>query len=125
MWPKLLLEFLPHLSRLIPAADTYLNSRKESDRALQAALSSVTDEVHTGFAKTAEAQSALRNELNAYASRSTELVAEVARVRGVADGLETRLISVEKRLAATARLVWGIFALLVVVVVLLFLRTGH
>jgi len=125
MWPKLLLEFLPHLSRLIPAADNYLNSRKESDKALQAELTSLKEEVRSGFAGAAEDRYALKGQLKTQIASSTELAADLIRLRGVMESFEVRLAAFEKRLIGTTRLLWSVFALLVVTIVLLDFRTSR
>jgi chromosome segregation ATPase len=123
MWPKLLLEFLPHLSRLIPAADNYLNSRKESDKALQSDLRSLTDEIRNGFARAAEEQSALKQQLKVHIASSTELATDLVRLRGVMENFESRLNTFEKRLIGATRLLWGVLGLLAAMTVVLIFRT--
>ena len=103
MWPKMLLEFLPHLTRLIPAADNFFSSRKESDRAQAAALTALGDEVRGGLAKAAEEQAAFRNEFQEHIARSAQIGADAARARMGVETLESRVAAVEKRLTNTPR----------------------
>jgi chromosome segregation ATPase len=113
MWPRLLLEILPHLSRLVPAADTYLSTRRKSDEALQAALTSLGDEVRSGFAKAAENQGARDRELEAQIAALKDLAAQLTDARGATEHLETRLAAVEGRLLMMTGLLWALLALLV------------
>ena len=122
MWPKMLLEFLPHLTRLIPAADNYLSSRKQSDQAQAAALTALGDEVRGGFAKVAEEQVALRREFQAHVATSAQIGRDVAGARMGVEGLEARLTSLEKRLANVSRLLWAALAALGLVLILIALR---
>lgn len=115
----MLLEFLPHLTRLIPAADKYLNSRQASDKAHEAALVSLTDELRGGFAKTAEQQTTLRSDLQQHAAALGKVSAEIAQVRSATDTLESRLAAMERKLAFASRALWAALALLAGVLVLL------
>lgn len=125
MWPKLLLEILPHLSRLVPAADTYLNTRRKSDEALQAALTSLGDELRSGFAKVAEDQGARDRELETQIAALKGLAAELADTRGVTEHLETRLGAVEGRLLLITRLLWAVLAVVVCATAVLAFRAWH
>jgi hypothetical protein len=122
MWPKMLLEFLPHLTRLIPAADNYLSSRKQSDQAQAAALTALGDEVRGGFAKAAEEHVAFRREFQAHVARSAQIGIDAASSRAGVEGLEARLTSLEKRLAHVLRLLWAALAALGLVLILIALR---
>lgn len=125
MWPKMLLEFLPHLTRLIPAADTYLSSRRESDRALQGALADLTAKVDSGFGKAEEGQSALRTEVQAHIANSAHLSSELARVSTLLEAIESRARSAEKRLTTMSWLLWTALVVLAVLLVLIAIRTWH
>lgn len=113
MWPRLLLEILPHLSRLVPAADTYLSTRRKSDEALQAALTSLGDEVRSGFARAAEDQGTRDRKLEAQIAVLEGFAAELADARSATEHLETRLAAVEGGLVLMTRLLWAVLALLV------------
>lgn len=125
MWPRLLLEILPHLSRLVPAADTYLSTRRKSDEALQAALTALGDEVRSGFANAAENQSARDRELEAQIAALQGLAAQLTEARGATEHLETRLAAVEGRLLLMTGLLWAVLALLVCGTAVLGFRALH
>lgn len=123
MWPKMLLEFLPHLTRLIPAADNYLSSRKESDRSQAVALAALSDEVRGGLVKVAEEQTALRREFQAHVAGSAQIGVDAARARTGVESLDARVMSLENRLGKVSRLLWAALAALGLVLILVALRT--
>lgn len=123
MWPKMLLELLPHLSRLIPTADNYLSSRKESDKAQAAALTALSDEVRGGLASAAEEQTAFRREFQAHVAGSAQIGADAARARVGVENLDARLASLDNRLTKLSRLLWASLATLGLMLILLALRT--
>lgn len=122
MWPKMLLEFLPHLTRLIPAAENFLNSRKETEKAQAAAFAAFADEVRAGLAKTAEDQAAFRREFQAHVASVAQRSAEASRLQATVDSLEPRLGIVEKRLKAVWALLWANLVVVAVVLVLSVVR---
>lgn len=122
MWPKMLLEFLPHLTRLIPVADNYFSSRKESDKAQAAALTALGDEARAGFAKATEEQVAFRREFEQHMERVAQIGTDAARARIGVESLESRLILAEKRLTNMSRLLWSMLVALAVVLVLTAVR---
>ena len=122
MWPKMLLEFLPHLSRLIPAADNYFSSRKESDKAQAAALTALGDDVRGGLAKAVEEQAAFRREFEQHIERTAQIGTDAARARIGVESLEARLTLAEKRLVTMSRLLYGVLFTLALVVILTAIR---
>lgn len=122
MWPKMLLEFLPHLTRLIPTADNYFSSRKESDKAQAAALTALGDDVRGGLAKAIEEQAAFRREFEQHMERTAQIGTDAARARIGVESLESRLILAEKRLTNMSRLLWSILVGLAFVLILTAVR---
>ncbi len=125
MWPKILLELLPHFARLVPAADKYLNTRGSSE---QAALAALGEEVRGRIGGVAETQSGIDRQLQAQNAQIAELSVDVTRARIAAEGTEARIAKLEATVGAAAKLLWGVLVLLVgvaavLVVVLIKLRT--
>ena len=123
MWPKMLLEFLPHLTRLIPAADNYFSSRKESDRAQAVALTALGEEVRGGLAKAAEEQAAFRSEFQQLVASSAQIGVDAARARAGVENLESRVAAAENRLDNISRLLWAALVVLALVLILTAVRT--
>ena len=122
MWPKMLLEFLPHLARLIPTADNYFSSRKESDKAQAAALAALGDDLRGGLTKAVEEQAAFRREFEQHVERTAQIGTDAARARIGVESLDDRLILVEKRLTNVSRLLWSILVALALMIILIAVR---
>jgi len=119
MWPKMLMELLPHFARLMPMADKYLSSRSVSDKAQETALAALTEEVRGGLAQITAAQEGLGSHLQEQSAQAAQLAVEVTRARMVAEAIDARVTALEKSTAATKKLLWGSLALLLITVVLL------
>jgi len=102
MWPKLLLELLPHFTRLVPLADRYFSSRGDQDKAHTAALASLSEEVRSGLGRVDEVHAGLQQELKAQGEQIAELGVEATRARMAVESLEQRMAKLE-RTAQTAR----------------------
>ena len=122
MWPKMLLEFLPHLARLIPTADNYFSSRKESDKAQAAALAALGDDLRGGLTKAVEEQAAFRREFEQHLERTAQIGTDAARARIGVESLDDRLILAEKRLTNVSRLLWSILVALALMIILIAVR---
>jgi hypothetical protein len=118
MWPKMLLELIPHFARLMPVADKYLNSRSESDKAHEAALGDLAAEVRGGLVLATEENAGLRRQLQEQSAQVAELAVDATRARIVAENVEARIEKLGKTVGIAVTLLWGTVALLVVVAVL-------
>jgi hypothetical protein len=118
----MLLEFLPHLTRLIPAADRYLSSRPASDKAHEAALAALSEDQRSAFGKVLADQAALRSDLQQLVAASAQVRIEASTVRSAVVGLDSRLTRIENRMTAVFRVLWVAVALLAAVLVLVLLR---
>lgn len=128
MWP-MLLELLPHLTRLMPAADKYLANRGASDKALESSLTSLNDTVRGQMRHVVEEQAGIRSQLQEQSVQVAEVAVEVTRVRMGVESLEERVARLEKATAVSMRLLAAALVLLAMVsalvVVLLFKVKAH
>lgn len=123
MWPRLLLDLLPHFARLLPAADKYLANRSASDKALETAMAALAGDVRGELRHVTEEQAGIRSQLQEHGAQVAQMAAEVARLRTGTESLEERFAKLEKTAATVTRLAWvalvllvGVSALLVVLV---------
>ena len=118
MWPKLLLELLPHFSRLVPAADKYLSGRGAADKAHTEAIGTLGTSVRAQIAEVSEAQAGLGRQLQEQGQQVAEIAVDVARARMGVESVEARVAKLEKTLRGAVILLSVALVLLVVVVTL-------
>jgi septal ring factor EnvC (AmiA/AmiB activator) len=103
MWPKLLFELLPHLSRLLPVADKYLGSKSAGDKARDeeqaAAMAELSEGLRLELGQVAEAHSGVYRQLREQSSQLTQVSVEVTRTRMGVESVEARLNQLEARSA--------------------------
>jgi chromosome segregation ATPase len=131
MWPKMLFELLPHFARLMPMADKYLSTRSASEKAQEAALAALADNMRGDLARSSEAHAALRRQIQEHTAHLGEVALDVTRLRMVVEGVDARVATLEVSVAAAEakaaaavkllRVVLGLslpaFALLIILVV--------
>jgi chromosome segregation ATPase len=116
MWP-MLLELLPHFTRLLPMADKYLSTRSASEKAQEAALAALGDKVRGELGQLGEAHAGIQRQMQEQSAQLAETAVEVTRVRMGVESLEARVAGIE-RTAATG------MKLLVVLLVVAIVATG-
>jgi len=114
MWPKLLLDLLPHFSRVLPMADKYFTSRSASDKAQQEALAALAGDVRGELAQVTEAHVGLRRQLAEQGAQVAELGVDVTRARMGVESMEARVAKLEKQVAAAVKLLGAAVVLLVI-----------
>jgi chromosome segregation ATPase len=129
MWPKILLELLPHFARLTPVADKYFSSRAANDKAQQAALAALAADVRGELGKVSEEHSGLHRQLQEQGELVTQVSVEVTRARLRIESTEARIAKLEKAAVITQRLLIAALVLLAgvsaITVVLLLKLKGH
>ncbi len=135
MWPKLmmqllpqLMDLLPHVSRVVPAADRYLAQRGANDAKLDALASGVRDDL----GRVAKAHVAMATQLDAFATevgrigtQSKEAAAEATRARMAAELLQARLSQTERSVGTLRNLLVVALVLLVAALVMLMVLLLH
>ena len=114
MWPRMLLDLLPHFVRLVPMADKYLASRNAGDKAQDTALSALSDDVRSGLGEVKEAQAGLHRQLREQGSQISDLAVEVTRARMGVETVEARAAKLEKSASLALKLLWVVSGLLAV-----------
>ncbi len=108
MWPKLLvqylpqlIELLPHVSRVVPAADKYLAQKGVSDEKLDA----LGESVRGDLGRVAKAHIALAEQLDVFAGSVSEAAAEAKRSRMAAELAQLKVEALGRQLQALRSLV--------------------
>jgi len=110
----MLLELLPHFTRLLPVADKYFSSRSASDKAHEAALAGLATEVRAGLAQTAESQAGVNTQLQEQSAKLAEIAVDASHARTAAEGLEDRVAQLEKTSGTAVKLLAATLAVVVV-----------
>lgn len=105
MWPKILFELLPHLTRLVPMADRYLTTRTASEKAQEAALAALGAEVRGELGQLGEVHTGIQRQLQDQGAQLSELAVEVTRARMGVENMEARVAGLERSAAAMRWLV--------------------
>jgi chromosome segregation ATPase len=100
MWPKILFELLPHLTRLVPMADRYLTTRTASEKAQEAALAALGAEVRGELGQLGEVHTGIQRQLQDQGAQLSELAVEVTRARMGVESMEARVAALERSAAA-------------------------
>ena len=120
MWPRLiaqLVELLPHATRLLPLADNYFSTRRESERTQAAAMAAMGDGLREDMGKIAISHTGLARQL-------AEQKQQIAVLQESLDVTQTNYITQTKQLEwitsdlNTVR-VWVKFGIVLIVVLLL------
>lgn len=121
----MLLELLPHFSRLIPVADKYFASRGASDKAQEAALAALSGEVRSELGevtgeleRVAEASSVLARRMEEQASQMAGMRADLSRARDGVEAVDARVAKLERKLASVMQLAWVLLGMLAAMLVL-------
>lgn len=113
MWPKALvqlLELAPHVTRLVPVADRYLQSKAEARDANRLALQDLNDSFRADMgllseglrgdlAQIAAAHASLYRQLNEQSETLTRIASDMHRTRLATEEFETRLGRIENRVS--------------------------
>jgi chromosome segregation ATPase len=128
----MLFELLPHFARLMPMADKYLSTRSASEKAQEAALAALADDIRGDLARSSEAQAALRRQMQEHTAHLGEVALDVTRLRMVVEGAEARaakleisIAAVEAKAASAVKLLGAVLGLLVVAFALLIILIVH
>lgn len=132
MWPKMLIELLPHLTRLVPMWERFLNSRQANEKVVENAVQAMADQVHSDLGQVTAAQAGLYRQLQeqstAFAAQIAVLADEVHVARLAAQRAEDAVRRVDTANAGLAGWIKGgvvaIVLLLLVVIVLLLTHRG-
>jgi chromosome segregation ATPase len=123
----MLLELLPHFARLMPVADKYLSTRSTSDKANEAALAALADEVRGESARASETNAGLARQVQEQGKQIAETAVEVTRSRMGVESIEARVAKLEKSSGAAMKLLVTVAVMLAAALVLLgiLLLRGH
>ena len=122
MWPKALsqlIELAPHLSRLVPMADRFFQSKSATEESSRRAMDAMAEGLRGDLGQVTASHAGLYRQLNEQSEVLATVSADARSARQAAEALEFRLNHAEDRLKRLGLLVTVSLALLLVCLVLL------
>ena len=107
MWPKALaqlIELAPHIARVLPTADRYLQSRTAGDQATREALAKFGDDVRSDINRVTASHEGIYRQLNEQGERFAQLTEQMTAVRAAAESAEERVAALEQRVGMSSAL---------------------
>lgn len=131
MWPKALaqlLDLLPHIARLLPAADRFLQSRAVSDDATRQALQQTEEtlradlsDLRTEVRRVTGPHEGLYRQINEQSAQLAQLAQLAQAARAAAEEADERAGGLERRLAINNALLAILLPLVIVLIILIVL----
>jgi hypothetical protein len=124
MWPKALaqlIELAPHIARLLPSADRFLQMGAGSDESTRQALEQMTDELRGDLRRVSASHEGLYRQMNEQGQRLALLTEQTDAARAAAEAAEERAAGLERRLAIGNALLTILLPLNVVLLALIIL----
>lgn len=121
MWPKALaqlIELAPHIARLLPTADRYLQARSAGDEATRAALAKVGEDVRSDISRVTSSHEGIYRQLNEQGERMAQLSEQVNGARAAAEIAEERAGALERRVAISNAMLGVVLPLNVILLAL-------
>ncbi len=115
MWPQFL-ALLPHITRLLPAVDRYLQNRAAADKAQEATLTTMSRALREELGHLTEAQAGMHRQLQEQTGQLATLVEEFRRTRSSLESTISRADAAELQLTTLNR--WLRFAGIAILVLL-------
>jgi septal ring factor EnvC (AmiA/AmiB activator) len=118
MWPKMLIELVPHVARLVPMADKFFQSKTANEEANRKAMEAMADGLRGDLGQVTASHSGLYRQLNDQSEKLAEISVEARAARSAAEAVEPRIAHLERRLDRIATLLLVVTLLAVVLVVI-------
>jgi chromosome segregation ATPase len=121
MWPKALaqlLELLPHIARLLPAADRFLLARVASDETAHHTLEETTEGLRSDLRRVSASYEGLYRQLNEQTALIAQMTEEAKAARAAAEAADERAAGLERRLSFSNAMLTILLPLIIVLVIL-------
>ena len=128
MWPKAfaqLVELAPHISRLLPMADRFFQSKTAAEDSQRKAIDSLGEDLRAELREFTAAQTQQIAHLGAVTQRLERVANDAQAARFAAESLDGRLARIEARQSRLLVFLLLTFVLTVVLLVLLVLAVVH
>jgi hypothetical protein len=113
MWPKMLLELVPHIARLVPVADKFFQSKAGGEEANRRAMEAMSEGLRGDLGQVTTAHAGIYRQLNEQAGKLDEISTQTRASRAAAESVEARITNLERRLDRIATLLLVVTLLVV------------
>ena len=123
MWPKALaqlIELAPHIGRLLPMADRFLQNRSAGDEAANRALDQIGT-LHGDLRRVSSTHESLLRQINDLSERLASISEQATAARAAAESAEERAAGLEKRLNISTTMLGLLLPLNIVLLALVIL----
>jgi hypothetical protein len=128
MWPKAfssLIELAPHITRLVPLADRFFQSKSADADASRSAMEQMAAGLRGDLGQVTASHAGLYRQLNDQSEMLSTIAADVHSSRLSTDALESRLSHLEQQTSQLWLMLAGAVVLLIVVCILSILVLVH
>jgi septal ring factor EnvC (AmiA/AmiB activator) len=128
MWPKAissLIELAPHITRLVPLADRFFNSKSAEADASRTAMEQMAEGLRGDLGQVTASHAGLYRQLNDQSVALSAVASDVRSVKLAADSLESRISRIEAQITRLTRLVGVALLLLAALCILSALILVH
>ncbi len=122
MWPKALsqlIELAPHITRLLPMADRFLQSKTASEEAARNAMEQMADGLRGDLGQVTASHAGLYRQLNDQSEKLSNIAADLHSTKLSAEAMEARLANLERHSTSQRRSLLAILLLLLAMCILL------
>jgi len=126
MWPKALLELAPHIVRLVPAANRFLQDKASGDDANRKAMEAMAEGLRGDLGQVTAAHAGLYRQLNEQSESLAVIKAAAESARLTAESAEGRVARLQRRVLVNTKLLAAVLVMnLVLVVLVIVLLVRH
>jgi hypothetical protein len=126
MWPKMLIEILPHLSRLLPMWDKFLTSKAANEKGTENALNAMAEGVRGDLGQVTAAHVGLYRQLQDQSAQIAELSDQIRLAQAAAERAEAAARLADPAISEIAKWVKaGIVAIVVLLLAVIILQLTH
>ena len=114
MWPKAiaqLIELAPHVTRLVPLADRFFQSKSGAEDANRKAMEAMAEGLRGDLGQVTAAHSGLYRQLHEQSETLAVVSSEVRATKIAGDSIEARVTKLQRRLTTMTTLLIGVLLL--------------
>jgi septal ring factor EnvC (AmiA/AmiB activator) len=125
MWPKAfaqLIELAPHVSRLLPLADRFFQSKSAEAEASRTAMEQMAEGLRGDLGQVTASHAGLYRQLNDQSEKLSTLSADLRSTRQLVESSEARMADLEKQIKGLRGLLVGVLVLVLMTFAIIVIR---